>query len=495
MEEPSFAHRPRFELAKDRTHDLVWDRYKGDCLTLEELIQDRDYGQVIREERLELELEVLDGEPRYRCPHCPDAMVIRSKTIRKRTVRRFYFEHLSRRWREACTGRRGIPSKVILARKFGLNKEGALHKAFKEWVRDSLDADLAFSDTRLEARWWDMGGVKWRQPDVQTTFEGRRVAFEVQLSTTFVHVIAERMRFYRENEGRLLWLFKDLDVNEFRLAEGDIFYANNRNAFRVTPQTLERSRHEGRFMLECVWMEPCFKDGAITEDEKRDVVPFAQVIFDTSTKGIPRAYWFDYDAALERAEAKRADWREEQIWGKRRQAFETFYVALLRGELDEDHRERDRRWEQLRQSFASVGIELPAHPKGDTRLVRLLTAGYSATSAEGRPVGIGFSTLAELGHHIHKVWPEALWLYRCMLLAHRQLPVIKDQDRTGRFRGKVKKCLESLADGEPFFEPDRSWDHLLVRLFPEVASEWALDPSEVAREVLSKPRTARVPDQ
>src|SRR3546814_8121637 len=91
-----------------------------------------------------------------------------------------------------------------------------------------------------------MEHYKWRQPDVQTTRGGKRWAIEIQLSTTFVHVIAERMKFYRENAGLMLWLFKDLDLEAFRLSEDDLFFSNNRNAFRVTPATLARSQRADR---------------------------------------------------------------------------------------------------------------------------------------------------------------------------------------------------------------------------------------------------------
>src|SRR3546814_1358299 len=45
-----------------------------------------------------------------------------------------------------------------------------------------------------------------------------------------------------------------------------------------------------------------------------------------------------------------------------RDAFEAFYVAMLRGEFT-DYKERDRRWNELRRSFAQAGIQLPDYPK------------------------------------------------------------------------------------------------------------------------------------
>lgn len=473
----------RYVPAAKRSHDHVWDRVSGETLTLEDFMEGRDYGEVVRDGRLAAELELLDGTPRYVCPHCNDAMGVRSKAIRKRTEIRFYFDHLTARLRESCTGRKGHSPAAILARKFGLHKEGALHKAFKQWVRDSLDADPTFTGTKDEERWWDMEHNKWRQPDIQTQRDGQRWAIEIQLSTTFVHVIAERMKFYRENTGHMLWLFKDLDLSKFRLAEDDLFFSNNRNAFRVTPQTVARSQREGRFYLEGAWLEPRLANGVVEDVEVRREVAFDDLIFDTCSRGVPRAYAFDYETQKALAEQALEAWREEQVWAKRRQAFETFYVALLRGEFT-DYKERDRRWNELRRSFAQVGIQLPGYPKDDTDLERLLVVGYSAKHGQGKPIGIGFETLAELGHHVHKVWPKTLWFYRCMLRAHGQLKTVVKQDRTGNLQGKMKGVLDSLAKGERSFEPQRTWDPLLVRLFPEVAKVWTDDAAQVARATL-----------
>lgn len=476
-------HPVRYVPASKRSHDLVWDRVSGDTISLEAFMAGRDYGEVVRDGRLALELELLDGMPRFVCPHCKDAMGVRSKAIRARSEIRFYFDHLTARHRKFCTGRQGHSPKAILARKFGLHKEGALHKVFKQWVRDSLDADPTFERTDVEARWRDMEHYKWRQPDVQTTRNGKRWAIEIQLSTTFVHVIAERMKFYRENAGHMLWLFKDLDLTTFRLSEDDLFYSNNRNAFRVTPATVARSQSEGRFILEGTWLEPRLENGAIGEVEVRQEVFFDELTFDICSRGIPRAYAFDYEGHKDRMEKERAAWQEEQVWAGRRDAFEAFYVAMLRGEFT-DYEERDRRWDELRRSFTQVGIELPAYPKSDTDLERFLVLGYSAKHGQGKPIGIGFETLTELGHHAHKVWPKALWFYRCMLRVHGQLDIVVKQDRTKKLRGKMKEVLAGLAKGESTFEPQRAWDALLVRLFPEVAEVWAADASEVARATL-----------
>ena len=226
----------------------------------------------------------------------------------------------------------------------------------------------------------------------------------------------------------------------------------------------------------------------------RREVSFDELTFDTCSRGIPRAYAFDYGGHKDRVEKEQAAWQEEQVWARRRDAFETFYVAMLRGEFT-DYKERDRRWNGLRRSFAQVGIQLPDYPKDDTDLERLLVVGYSAKHGQGKPIGIGFGTLAELGHHVHKVWPKALWFYRCMLRAHGQLKTVVEQDRTKKLQGKMKDVLASLAKGEPAFEPQRAWDPLLVRLFPEVAQVWSADASQVASAALQASTKHRSVDE
>src|SRR3546814_16026460 len=79
----------------------------------------------------------------------------------------------------------------------------------------------------------------------------------------------------------------------------------------------------------------------------------------------------DYEKQKAFVEQEQEAWQEGQVWAHRRDAFEAFYVAMLRGEFT-DYKERDRRWNELRRSFAQAGIQLPDYPKDDTDLERLL---------------------------------------------------------------------------------------------------------------------------
>lgn len=74
----------------------------------------------------------------------------------------------------------------------------------KEWVAQCLAADPRFTDVATEKRWSGTLTAEWRKPDVRAIYRGIPVVFEIQLSTTYVNVIAERREFYLQEGGLLI---------------------------------------------------------------------------------------------------------------------------------------------------------------------------------------------------------------------------------------------------------------------------------------------------
>jgi hypothetical protein len=74
-------------------------------------------------------------------------------------------------------------------------KESFLHRQMKQWIVDSLYASGDFADIRQESRWQGTITGEWRKPDVSAIYRSISIAFKVQLSTTFLDIIAER-RFF-----------------------------------------------------------------------------------------------------------------------------------------------------------------------------------------------------------------------------------------------------------------------------------------------------------
>ena len=459
---------PAPEAANKRSFPHVLDRQEGTWLDLDAYLGVGDYGEVVAEKRVGLRMALLDGKERYVCVFCEKAMMLASLEIRDRTVARFYFKHVVDDG--TCSGCKGLSAKAITARRFGHTKESPAHKAFKQWLLESMAADARFKDAAPESRVVDADGVEWRQPDVQASFLGQKVVFEAQLSTTFLHVIAERMRFYHRNDCALLWLFRDLDPEAFRLSEDDIFYSNNRNAFRVTPQTVARSVHEKRFALECVWHVP----QAVSQEDvvRREVVFFDQLTLDKKV-GVPRAFYFDYDEAKRKLQAEQqleqARLKDQPLHDAMQHAMESFRRWT--------HEERQREWAKVVAMFKSRGFALPYRMDDLKGTFYLLQAAYSAKF--GRVVGCGHGNLVGLAHTLFDRHKDVLWVFRIMLAHYQRAEDIRKHDKKGLWVPKVKAYLQGWQTLDPAFNPNHGFDDLLAFLFPEVADSFAQEPGEV----------------
>lgn len=443
--------------AKRRTHPHILDLETGSWLTLDEYLGDADYGTVVNEKRVGIRLAQLDGSERYVCPQCHQPMFLASLKIKNQDTDRFYFKHVHET--KDCPGTGGLSAHEICARRFAHAKESPAHKRFKELLVGSMEFDSSFSSIEKEARWVDVDGVRWRQPDVQCIHGSQRVAFEAQLSTTFLHVIAERMRFYARNEGHLLWLFRDLDPTHFRLSEDDVFFANNRNAFRVTEETMKLSREAGRFVLECLWLVPELRNGAVVDTPILKIVSFSDLKFDVSRQGAPRAFAFDYDRARELEERRLDGW-------KLRQDFEEFWLS------DQND---DEQWGHLQKQLRAKGIDAPQWPSDDAARP-LLNVLYSVKL--WRPVGYSYGSMRDITNYVHDKRKPLFRLYHHALSAYGRINDLKDEDQNQRISERVSKFRKQMMTDHAF-DWDGQYAGLVKFLFPEI-------PKEVVRAISAR---------
>jgi hypothetical protein len=472
-----------FELAHDRTHKHVLDRETGCWVGLVEYMGEGGYGAVIEQKRVALKLMLNSGELRYVCPICEQAMTLASRPTLERSVQRFYFKHQDRN--SPCAGERGLSAAAICARKFAHCKEGTAHKQVKAWLMESMDADPAFSEINPEKRWKDIDGIRWRQPDVQSVWNGQRIAFEAQLSTTFLHVITERMQFYERNQGRLLWLFRDLNADDFKLSEDDIFFSNNRNGFRVSQETVALSREHGRFALECVWHEPVDRGNYIIDEVKRGIVFFDQLSFDVSANGVPRAYFFDYEATVRAFERK---WREKQESARllaRRWELERISTQdqELRDELEglfaafpKDWEQSKHRWEPLRVKFMRRGHSLPDHISDADGPFYLLMAAYSAK--RGEVVACKLGNFASLANNLFDRHKDALWVFSVMMKHYGRAKEMRTHGDMTKWIKRRNIYQRAWVSRDQDFAPNRRFDGLIRFLFPDAPEELWRDPAD-----------------
>jgi competence CoiA-like predicted nuclease len=429
----------------------VLDMNGGETIGAAETIGD-DYAKAIQL-RMELRASIAREQPKFLCPICHVPVYL----VSRKEGRRFFFRHQIEDGRCSARTRGELSEKEIDARRYNGAKESRDHLRMKEIIAESIACDPRFSPPKTEETWKGSLG-EWRRPDVQAKFGDLRMAFEIQLSTTYIRVIAERREFYLREGGLLVWLFKRFDESDNRLTQDDVFYNNNRNVFLASEETLAASKAAGKLCLECRWTEPVSEGGSIVLHWQRKIVSIDELTVEAERQ---RIYFYDFDEAVTRLSAEPKSARDETL----RRRFEAFW--LDRAERGRSNgRDELRLWNGLRKAFDEVGLKLTTYPGGEGSET-LLNALYSAK--HGRIVGWNFKKFIEIAHRLAGGHKPYLWAFRLALSAYDRRSLIRSEDQSGLWQKKVDQYKPLMEQGSSEYQPDRRFDGLVAFLFPEIA--------------------------
>lgn len=404
-----------------------------------------------------------DGKPRYCCALCSTPVYLVA-TIEKR----FFFRHRIEDGSCPAQTRHPLTEAQIRERKYHGLRESAPHKRIKELIERSLHADPAYRAIAQEKTWRSIHDpAAYRRPDVQADSDLGMLAFEVQLSTTFLSVVVERRLFYRDEGALLIWIFGSFDPDYRRLMTDDVLFPNNSNLFVVDEETTAISEAKGVFHLRCHYRVPV-RDGHMLADEWREeIVAFSTLIQDRTGQ---RAFAFDYEgeeAALKeriRFEAAQAKAELERI--DREDFFEFWQEHARRFTHTEENRAN---WRQLRARIERRGIALPEWPDNDSELRAMVSALYSAR--EGRPIGWNYTKLIQVGHLLAESHPRLLVAFGHALIVYERTKQIADEDNKGKWTGRMKPVSAAMRNFDPAYIPDPELLPLMEFLFPEVAAK------------------------
>lgn len=425
----------------------VLDKETGEFVSHRELIGD-DYERAVKL-RMQMQTDKVRENARYCCAMCfvPVYLVMHPAS------RNFFLKHTLEDGRCSAVTRGQLSQKEIDAIRYNGIKESRLHIEMKRWIAASLRADSRFSDVAVEERWSGKITGEWRKPDVRATFNGVPVVFEVQLSTTYIGVIAERREFYLREGALLVWVFASFPDGERRLTQDDVFFNNNRNAFIVNQHTRDESFSSGDFKLLCVWFDPI--PGAGLTKLKRKVVSFADLTLDVPKQ---RVFFYDFDGEHERqmCEAWRAKPAPLQPL---RDQFERWYMRYVT-----DPKALWRGWDDVMDAFADAGFQLPEYPSQlPEPLLKIL---YS--TKHGRVVGWDFTNFIQVAHRVMPGSPRYLNYFRAALKTYKRGALVKEQDTSGKWMQKVKAYRQLMAEEPSTFAPDTQYQWLIQVLFPEI---------------------------
>lgn len=221
------------------------------------------------EERRKIE----DGKKVYICGFCKHRLKIcGGQGDKKQTL---HFRHYKGE-NKGCIyeEEKGLLKEEVLCIKYNGAKESKKHEDYKNFIAERLlsiiDPKLSEDKVLVEKIYRDKSVPrKWRKPDVLAMFPDKTIAFELQLSTTFLSIIAAREAFYQKQQIFILWIFDSFSAEseEQLFAQKDILVSNVYNVFVLDKEAMERSIQENAIYLKCYYVDFYIRNGKIVDDK------------------------------------------------------------------------------------------------------------------------------------------------------------------------------------------------------------------------------------
>ncbi len=300
--------------------------------------------------------------------------------------------------------RNGLTEDDVRAMKYKGAQESEAHRRLKGLIERSLRADLRFENVKVETTWHaQRDRAMLRRPDVQAITAELRIAFEAQLTTTFLDVVIGRKNFYRSEGGLLVWILPYFDPTYRQLTVDDLLFNNNANVFVIDRESTEASETANRFIMRCAFRRPVLIGDSIGSIWESKLVAWGDLTIDLVGQ---RAFIFDCERE-ERAliAAQKAEVRAKQ--DARDQILRDALFAILSSRSEGPNwEERFAAWSDLKGRFAQRGLRLAGEFEPDQGWRNVVCGMLSALA--GHPIGYGFEKLIQVAHHLADRFPMAL---------------------------------------------------------------------------------------
>lgn len=443
--------------ARSRAIEEILDLDDGVVLAVEQFISFRRYADLVRE-RVIIK-ERLTSHPRYTCALCGTPVYLVANPNKT-----FFFRHRIDDGSCAADTRTDLSRNEMLARKYHGLRESEPHKRLKALISRSLKADARFAHVAEEKTWRSLrDATAFRRPDVQTSIGSLRLAFELQLSTTFLDVVVGRRVFYRQEGALLVWVFGRFTPDDRRLMEDDILFSNNSNIFVVDDETTALSEAQGVFHLRCHYRQPAFEGGGIGSHWATRIVRFDDLTRDIANQQL---YLFDFDGA-------RRELLEQGRLAESRAAREKLRADFVAFWLDLDTSDDDdgtaRHWSDFRSNLGRFGVQISRWPDHDPQFRALMNAMLSAEL--GKPARWKFKQLVEVGHYLNNGYKTLLLPYGYALEFFGRQALIKAQDQSRKWQARSDEVRDRLLAKDSGYLPDEATLTTLDFFYPSIAEK------------------------
>lgn len=272
-----------------RTIDTVFDIEETKIISARSFFSQHE--SVVFKMRKELENAIFLQKPRFVCNYCGQMVKISGRKTQRGVAR--FFSHLRDSDDCDCKTTTGRSRREIERAKYAKCNEGERHKFLKSEIAKYLEVTKGISEVKLESTFKGNHPIlRWRRPDVYAKYRGQDVVFELQLSTTFVSVIAERDLFYRMNKTHIIWIFNFDEQAEHvdltNMMTKDIYYNNHFNIFIFDKEAQKQSAERGELMLKCNWIKPDgnweYENGNTSDNLGGELISLSDLTFDNAYK-------------------------------------------------------------------------------------------------------------------------------------------------------------------------------------------------------------------
>ncbi len=390
------------------------------------------------------------GTPRFRCSCCEVGV-----TLRLSKLRRWHFRHLEEDGSCRYKTKGALSQDDFDARRYNGQKESPQHIRMKGLIRDSLHADGSFDRESIleEVRW--RGQVKpgtWKIPDIQAIRNGTRIAFEIQLSSTYVNVMRERRMFYLAEGGLLFWVLTRLHEGDRRQFQDDILYPNNCNVFAIDEETKALSRTNAELTMRCGYLEPVREGWELRERWCERLVTLSELTLDLKNQ---RVFYFDY-------EKSRAEIEDSLRILDGANVLDGF-TALLQAKANQETDQLDK-WRSFKHTLPQV-FKWPFDLYGGGFFVAL---DIYLSARSGHPVGWNYQALIQSAHRCVDIHPELLPFLEDCFRAFGRSAIFSDKRYAEKW---VKKRAKAVAEASA--KPETKV-HLARLRHYQPAMEWLM---------------------
>ncbi|QHS56541.1 hypothetical protein GWR56_13690 [Mucilaginibacter sp. 14171R-50] len=231
----------------------------GEQIEVDELFKDQHTNEAkIFQLRTQIEKNLQNNAVELVCLYCKQPVAIRGRvsTDQKKT---FYFTHPYKSADCVIKTQSRLTEEEVRCIKYNGEKESILHDTLKRLIAHFLTLNPGINSVKVDEVYKDQAiSNKWRKPDVLADHNKiGKIAFELQLSTTFLSVIVGRSLFYQQQGVYLIWVFPNFSLQSDlqKFTQKDVFYNNNNNVYVFDQKAQAKSRESGKLILTCYYRE------------------------------------------------------------------------------------------------------------------------------------------------------------------------------------------------------------------------------------------------